>query len=350
MSNSVIVNFHANTATFARASVTFRLGDAHGELFREYNATCAHVDSIDEEQRVVCWADATQLQPGQTYSIDVKLFANEQQTTPFARGPHLLPVDPSLLTYRVPDPSKPITFIAGGDYQVGPDARALTKFAMLHKPQPSFAMLGGDVTYSNAIKTCYRRYDRFFREWYEVASSVPLIVSPGNHDAGSYFIGGEIDSKKLNVVARRRDVPFYIRYFPQHTNLQSTPINDRLTYHSHKLGNLISVLSIDANVIEPMNSTRQIEFIEETLSSTNSTSFDNVSLWFISSKKFIFYLPLFDKVPVSYSFEHHYHVFKATKSLLANAVVGDSNSTKGVTYLGDGAWGIDHNGQGVEHW
>ena len=246
MSNSVIVNFHANTATFARASVTFRLGDAHGELFREYNATCAHVDSIDEEQRVVCWADATQLQPGQTYSIDVKLFADEQQTTPFARGPHLLPVDPSLLTYRVPDPSKPITFIAGGDYQVGPDARALTKFAMLHKPQPSFAMLGGDVTYSNAIKTCYRRYDRFFREWYEVASSVPLIVSPGNHDAGSYFIGGEIDSKKLNVVARRRDVPFYIRYFPQHTNLQSTPINDRLTYHSHKLGNLISVLSIDA--------------------------------------------------------------------------------------------------------
>ena len=62
------------------------------------------------------------------------------------------------------------------------------------------------------------------------------------------------------------------------------------------------------------------------------------------------YLPLFDKVPVSYSFEHHYHVFKATKSLLANAVVGDSNSTKGVTYLGDGAWGIDHNGQGVDHW
>jgi hypothetical protein len=59
---------------------------------------------------------------------------------------------------------------------------------------------------------------------------------------------------------------------------------------------------------------------------------------------------LFDKHLVSYAFEHHYHVFKATKALLHNQAVGNSNNTAGVTYLGDGAWGIDHNGQGKLEW
>jgi hypothetical protein len=50
--------------------------------------------------------------------------------------------------------------------------------------------------------------------------------------------------------------------------------------------------------------------------------------------------PIFDAARVSLSFEHHYHVFKQTFAIRNNMTVGSSNSSDGVTYLGDGAWGL----------
>jgi hypothetical protein len=56
--------------------------------------------------------------------------------------------------------------------------------------------------------------------------------------------------------------------------------------------------------------------------------------------------PLFDFYNVTLAFEHHYHLFKLTPQIRANRIVASSitNRTRlGVTYLGDGNWGIKDN-------
>jgi hypothetical protein len=49
------------------------------------------------------------------------------------------------------------------------------------------------------------------------------------------------------------------------------------------------------------------------------------------------WVPLFEKAGVSAAFEHHDHAYKRTHPLLGGKVQDDAS--KGVTYLGDGAWG-----------
>ena len=49
------------------------------------------------------------------------------------------------------------------------------------------------------------------------------------------------------------------------------------------------------------------------------------------------WVPLFEKAGVSAAFEHHDHAYKRTHPLLGGKVQDDA--AKGVTYLGDGAWG-----------
>jgi hypothetical protein len=49
------------------------------------------------------------------------------------------------------------------------------------------------------------------------------------------------------------------------------------------------------------------------------------------------WVPLFEKAGVSAAFEHHDHAYKRTHPLLGGKV--QDAPAKGVTYLGDGAWG-----------
>jgi len=49
------------------------------------------------------------------------------------------------------------------------------------------------------------------------------------------------------------------------------------------------------------------------------------------------WVPLFEKNSVSVAFEHHDHAYKRTHPLLGG--VAQDAASKGVTYLGDGAWG-----------
>jgi hypothetical protein len=56
--------------------------------------------------------------------------------------------------------------------------------------------------------------------------------------------------------------------------------------------------------------------------------------------------PIFDAYNVTLAFEHHYHLFKITPQIRANRIVASAltNRTRvGVTYLGDGNWGIQDN-------
>lgn len=61
--------------------------------------------------------------------------------------------------------------------------------------------------------------------------------------------------------------------------------------------------------------------------------------------------PIFDTYNVTLAFEHHYHLFKVTPQIRGNRVVASSISNRtrvGVTYLGDGNWGIQDNFNNVK--
>ena len=53
-----------------------------------------------------------------------------------------------------------------------------------------YAVVGGDVAYENAMRSCYRCWDLWLEDWEErmvtpQGYSVPMVVNVGNHDAGT---------------------------------------------------------------------------------------------------------------------------------------------------------------------
>ena len=51
-------------------------------------------------------------------------------------------------------------------------------------------MVGGDVAYENAMRSCYRCWDLWLADWEErmvtpQGYTVPMVVNVGNHDAGT---------------------------------------------------------------------------------------------------------------------------------------------------------------------
>ena len=239
-------------------------------------------------------------------------------------------------------------FAAGGDYQTGDRAgKALSAFASEKKPIA--AVIGGDLAYANAFSFCYRRWDEFFAEFH-AALGVPLIATLGNHDAGGYF----------NV--ERTRIPFFIRYFPFELGLQRTPPNERTTFHAHQLGPNLLVLALDSQVVADVGGAQQ-RWLNATLANSSAAhTFVTYHYPLYTSKPshtwmeaFVnrtkrAWLPLFDRHRVDVAAENHMHVYKRTFALRGDAKAGDSNSTAGVTYIGDGAWGIAHGGAGAWRW
>jgi len=94
------------------------------------------------------------------------------------------------------------------------------------------------------------------------------------------------------------------------------------------------IVSIDTGVIEPIDSLDQLEFIRRELNASvaHALTLYHYGLYpglsfvqqpemkRITEKARRVLGPLFDAVPLSYSFENHYHVFKATKAILNDTV------------------------------
>lgn len=226
--------------------------------------------------------------------------------------------------------------------QIGLESQSLSRAAVDFKPL--FGIVGGDLAYANGIPACYRRWDQFLREWSWSMHYTPLLVAVGNHDASQYFH------------STPQQVPMFLRYFPQATGLAAVEPQQRKSFHAHSIGPKLTVLALDSGVLAPIDGEQERWMRDELAKRPDATKIvvyhyplypakpHHVEMDEFVARARSVWGALFDQYNVTFAFENHFHVFKKTPAIYNNKVVGNSNSTLGTTYLGDGAWGISGGG------
>lgn len=284
------------------------------------SATVYKVNTVWELERYVMWADISDLQ-ADTYYFFVAVYIKDGVTV--ASNEYKVRSLPSNGDY---------TFITGGDMSNDDNAKKLIDHAA--ETNPNFAVIGGDNAYDNGFAACYLRWDEWFDRWNKLmtknGSTVPVILTIGNHEAGSFG-------------ASLGDDPYYTSYFPQKLGLQDVNPRKRMPYHVHRIGNDTTIIMLDSDVVVRVEG-EQTDWLEAQLAVPSKLkivvyhaniypSSDIVGVLGNKGKKY--WAPLFDKYNVTMAFEHHLHLYKRTKPLRNDQVDPD-----GVTYFGDGTWGV----------
>ena len=120
-----------------------------------------------------------------------------------------------LTNYRtLPDAnSEVIRMAVGGDIATTVNGSRLTQY--LADFDPDVLLIGGDISYDDAIRACSYSWDNFFWNFESldlvINRTIPMILSIGNHDVG-------YDALATSTI-RKDDIdstPFYFIYLPQH--------------------------------------------------------------------------------------------------------------------------------------
>ncbi|GAM17776.1 hypothetical protein SAMD00019534_009510 [Acytostelium subglobosum LB1] len=338
LSVAVIANFQTNdkpVSSFAMVDTVSQkdyfkgrtripIADFNNPYKRLIQASSFKMDNIREEDRYVHWADVTGLQPATTYYISVA----------YQTGNDLYFFEERKFR-TAPNDNSTIVFVDGGDMSLTQVGDELSRVAAT--TEPLFAMIGGDLAYDNGFDCCYKIWDDWFERWDAALQTptgytVPLIGAIGNHEAGGWN-------------TKRNTVPFYIRYLPFQTGLQSVGPNERYTNHTHQIGPNVLIVVLDSAVVTSIES--QNEWLDGVLANTNSTfkfGCYHIAMYPCTYVKADYditlrarhnWAPIFDRHNLSIGFEHHYHLYKRSKPLVGGAV-----NPSGTVYLGDGSWGV----------
>ncbi len=235
------------------------------------------------------------------------------------------------------DLRQPVRFINGGDiYHERKWMDAMNELA--GKLDPAFVVIGGDLAYAyggtNKVEKM-ERWDAYFESWKQKAVTpdgrlVPLIVTIGNHEVlGSW-----------NQPPER--APAYYALFP---------MPGPQGYNVLDFGHYLSLFLLDSAHTHPIDGA-QTAWLKHSLSQRRRVPHlfpvYHVPAWpsYRSDEKGESaklnqlvrenWCPLFEKYGVKVAFEHHDHTFKRTQPIRRGKV-----DPKGVTYLGDGAWGVN---------
>ena len=166
---------------------------------------------------------------------------------------------------------------------------------------------------------------------------MPVTLAIGNHEGGGFAVS-------------RSDVPFYYHYFLQ----QLDGVTDyadpaqRTSYHHHRVSDDVLIVVLDSYIVEPVDGP-QLAWLLSLLQSDAAAVRHRVAVYhaplFPSSRPFNDWLPVlerqtwgpvFEEHGFSVNFEHHDHTLKQTYPLVGMR----RNDTHGVTYLGDGSFGV----------
>lgn len=156
-------------------------------------ATIYKVNTVWELERYVMWADISNLQ-ADTYYFFVAVYMKDGVTV--ASSEHKVRSLPSNGDY---------TFITGGDMSIDENAKKLIDHAA--ETNPNFAVIGGDNAYDNGFAACYLRWDEWFDRWNKLmtknGSSIPVILTIGNHEAGNFGACSEMIRITLPTFLKR---------------------------------------------------------------------------------------------------------------------------------------------------
>jgi hypothetical protein len=230
----------------------------------------------------------------------------------------------------------PVRFIAGGDmYHERKWLDAMN--ALAGRLDPSFVMIGGDLAYTCAKTNRpeeMARWDAFFDSWKQNARTpdgrlVPLLVAMGNHES----IGAWGQTPKSAV-------GFYTQF----------AMPGQQGYNCLDAGNYLSIFLLDSGITHSIAGA-QTEWLKESLAKRQNIphvfpiyhvpaypSFrddESGESGNLTQQIRDNWCPLFEKYGVKISFENHDHAYKRTQPVRDGKVDQD-----GVTYLGDGAWGV----------
>ena len=235
------------------------------------------------------------------------------------------------------DLSQPVRFVSGGDvYHERKWMDAMNELA--GRLDPAFVVFGGDLAYacSSADKVeKMDRWDAYFDSWKQKARTpdgrlVPMIVTIGNHEVlGSLYQPPE------------RAAAYYALF----------PMPGPQGYNVLNFGNYLSLFLLDSAHTHPIEG-EQTAWLEQTLAKRRRVPHlfpvYHVPAWpsyrsdekgesaKLNHKIREHWSPLFEKYGVKVAFEHHDHTFKRTLPIRRGKV-----DPKGITYLGDGAWGVN---------
>lgn len=249
------------------------------------------------------------------------------------------------------DASVPITFVVGGDmYHDTLELLENTNRAAA-KTDPMFAMVGGDICYagdrmgimSESIqswadwmlgKFMTERRKRWI-DWLSAWKSqmvtsdgrlIPMVPTIGNHDVNGRFNKTPKDAEY-----------FYILF----------AMPGKSGYNVLDFGDYMSIFILDSDHTHPIHG-KQSRWLnaalEERLHVTHKFALYHVPAY-PSVRKFDYkysarirkyWVPLFEQYGLTAAFEHHDHDYKRTFPI-SNGMV----DSKGVLYLGDGAWGVE---------
>ncbi|MBA4147747.1 MAG: metallophosphoesterase family protein [Verrucomicrobia bacterium] len=235
------------------------------------------------------------------------------------------------------DLKKPVRFISGGDVYHQRDLMDQMN-ALAAKLDPAFVVLGGDLAYAvggkNSDKDNVQRWYDYFDSWKQLAVApdgrlIPHLVTIGNHEVVGFWDKTPADA-----------LGFYALF----------AMPGKQGYNHLDFGNYMTLLLLDSQHTRPVAGA-QTKWLEQTLSKRKRVphlfpvyhipgypsvrSFDGGENGHISAAIREHWSPLFEKHGVKISFENHEHAFKRTHPIRNGKV-----DMEGVTYLGDGAWGV----------
>lgn len=231
--------------------------------------------------------------------------------------------------------NRPIRFVAGGDMMHNREyVDTMNKRAA--SLDPDFAVLGGDLAYSNGVDAT--RWVDWIQSWSENARgkdgrAIPMVIAIGNHEVKGGYKGRLPD-----------DAPYFSSLFD---------LPENRTYYALDVGDYLSFLVLDSGHVEPIAGS-QATWLEQALGGRGSRRFVfPVYHWpaYGTTKGQEGELPCeharsveirthwithFERFGVSAAFEHDHHNYKRTHPIRGH----QRDDANGITYLGDGAWGV----------
>lgn len=331
-------------------------------------------DDIEEDRRFLGSAVVSKLEGSKVYRLR-SVFAMNDGTNAVGATP--------LVTRTVPCASPSgtnVTFIGGGDFRVGGAGAEIARRAMRQYPDAAFFYIGGDLAYANNIRTCYRRWDKFFRDLLPAitrpqdGATIPICSAPGNHEAGGYLVA-------RTRAQRSEYYEFYHRYFPhgyssvvdprladvdgtspsspglplqpQGPGSATTeyPLDPTTTFHAHAISSQLGIVVLDSDTMHSVDS--QLPFLRATLNTlpTYRHHDDGVSVdpalprrrlvvlyhnpAYPSEREFDDpisvsvrekFVPIIEQhaADVAFVLEHHDHTYKRTVALRAGLIVNNT--------------------------
>jgi len=280
--------------------------------------------------------------------------------------------------FRTVPASGSYSFVMGGDVAVRHNlTEKISEWAAAESPL--FIGLGGDITYDNAMFSCYLRWD-WLLELMEntfvtpTGLSIPVLTTIGNHEAGGYLqdfthiptfmvdyfphstqfvrpASVTIDDAPGTKKAREANVDFWAeaegddkpaRFRLDDDDYQPDETRQHELYHSHFLGEQATLLALDTRHVNPL-APHQSSYINATMGVRNSTW--NMALYHIPVYPANYldggplvddWGALFDDIGLDVAFENHEHCYKRTYLMRDK-----QQSENGTLYIGGGSWGVD---------